>query len=440
MTMRFIRAQPKAALLLTGLFLASPVIAQGTTAPAAPAPTAAEPEDQNEDDKNNNDDDIPKPSADGPPAITGVPEPESTAPPAQTTPPRVTNAPAPTTAAAPAKTEDNKDEDNTSAPQPTVAPDTPETIVITAGEQSGTNDVKVSFSTPVITGDGGSGGAPPPSALPKLPNQVGIPGIQVPNTANAPYMRESDLPAGTVFIAVGAILGLFFLCVGIWRVTTVMLLKRNMKLAAQRNHGQDTKTLLNFRPPEVPMYKFGDKESTISLAKLTAGGQRTPGKGGRPATAGSGPMPGHGSNLFFSPTAGAGQGNAMLNHSNRGSAYLPQGYYAAGAAAPGNDMGMSHIGGSGRDISLSNLGPQTQGYGRARSLVGGSPLESPSHHGQDRLQPGVSGGNFSTSTLDLSRAPQGRAPSAYLEDLFDDAGAVPGNYPPSNPNYNGGRL
>ena len=102
---------------------------------------------------------------------------------------------------------------------------------------------------------------------------------------------------------------------------------------------------------------------------------------------------------------------------------------------------MAHIGenrlSTREAISLSNLGPQVQGYSRALSL-GTSPPDSPAQ------KPSLGGGHLgsmSTSTLDLSQRPGGRAPSAYLDDLFDEAGAVPGNHPVNHPNYQpGGRI
>ena len=49
----------------------------------------------------------------------------------------------------------------------------------------------------------------------------------------------------------------------------------------------------------------------------------------------------------------------------------------------------------------------------------GSPALSPmrADYGRRGSQPLAS--DMSTSTLNLNQAPQGRAPSAYLEDLFD---------------------
>lgn len=120
--------------------------------------------------------------------------------------------------------------------------------------------------------------------------------------------------------------------------------------------------------------------------------------------------------LFFSPTAGGG----MQGGAKRGSGYLPAGYYAAGNSAPGGGMGMTHIGGGGSGLSNPN-----HRYSRARSM-GPSPPRSPSlppSRGNDGGlgRPSTVGLSMhaSNSSLNLSVPPQGRAPSAYLEDLFE---------------------
>jgi len=104
------------------------------------------------------------------------------------------------------------------------------------------------------------------------------------------------------------------------------------------------------------------------------------------------------SNLFFSPTAGAGNHQSM----NRASAYLPAGYYAAGNTTLGPSQSQVNLG---RSPPGSPSLPPSRGHERTRSsnVVGAS-----------------------TSTLNLNVPPQGRAPSAYLEDLFDShAPALP---------------
>lgn len=110
----------------------------------------------------------------------------------------------------------------------------------------------------------------------------------------------------------------------------------------------------------------------------------------------------------------------------RGSGYLPAGYYAAGNSTPGGGMGMTHIGGGG-----TGLGNPNSRYSRARS-TGPSPPHSPSlppSRGYDGGlgRPSTAGLSMHTSnsSLNLSVPPQGRAPSAYLEDLFESHPAAP---------------
>ncbi|OBT70514.1 hypothetical protein VE03_00143 [Pseudogymnoascus sp. 23342-1-I1] len=304
---------------------------------------------------------------------------------------------------------------------------TSDTATVITGATTGTNDVQVTQST--ISGSTTESDTAAPTDLPQISGAYTIPVAQVPSTVDAPYMQVSKLPAGTVFIVVGAILGFLALAVILWRGLTVWALKRSVKRAAKGNHTQDTKALLNFRPPAAPVYnRYSDRDSTLSLANLRKSPKPT-----RPTTS-SGAAPGQ--SLFFSPTAGG----SMLNPGNRNSGYLPSGYYAAGASVPGNGSGMAHLGGSGltarEAISLSNLGPQAKGYARAQSL-GTTPPDSP--RVGPALSPGAQhGAHLSTSTLDLTQRPGVRAPSAYLEDLFDEAGAAPGNYPVNHPNYQGG--
>lgn len=258
------------------------------------------------------------------------------------------------------------------------------------------------------------------TALPKLPTLPAadggftIPVMSVPPTANAPYMQTSTMPEGTVFIAVGAILGFMALAVLLWRGMVVWALHRSVKRAALHQNLADTKAMLH--APAAPLYKYSDHESTISLSGL---GPKSNRKSMRPTTAGGTPSR---SDLFFSPTAGAA--TAGLNTAgNRGSNYLPAGYYAAGAAQPGNGTGMTHLNADNhRSINLSNIAAQSQGYQRARSM-GTTPPDSP------RL--GMSRHVASSSTVNLSVPPgDRRTPSTYLEDLFDGEGGNPPLPPP----------
>lgn len=251
-------------------------------------------------------------------------------------------------------------------------------------------------------------------SLPSLSTGSGTysyPAPSVPPTANAPFMQTSDLPEGTVFIAVGAILGAFGAAVLIWRAIVVCLLHRSVKRAAMAQHLANDKA--GFPGPgagTAPFYKYHD-DSNPSIGAVNAAA----GRGVRRTT--RGPVPSSTpsqSNLFFSPTAPSGPNSA----GNRSSTLLPSGFYAAGQGVPQQHQ-TSH------SISLTNLRPDSRGLGRPLAQ-GHTPPESPglmprSDHGRR---------NMSTSSLSLNRPPsQGqRAPSTYLEDLLHEN---PTQFPPS---------
>ncbi|KAL8950076.1 MAG: hypothetical protein Q9222_003860 [Ikaeria aurantiellina] len=246
-----------------------------------------------------------------------------------------------------------------------------------------------------------------PSALPTL-KAAKAPVQSVPPTADAPYMRKSNVPEGTVFICVGAALAFIGLVVLAWRGLVAWSLHRSVRKAAmapsvQYSHLTDAKS--KSKTPGTPFYSQGPG-STLSLDHLV-----TSSKGGSKTHTAR-------SSLFFSPTAGAG----MQNAGNRGSGYLPAGYYAAGNAAAGGGSAMTQIGGGN---TLSGAGAQNHRYSRARSAgpsPPGTPSLPPSRGAEVAFgRPSTAGlsTQASSSTLDLSTAPQGRAPSAYLDDLFE---------------------
>lgn len=254
------------------------------------------------------------------------------------------------------------------------------------------------------------------SGLPKLA-QDNYPAPTVPPTADAPFMQKSSLPDGTVFICVGAALGFVGLLVLAWRGLVAWSLHRSVKRAAIAQSSKYSRVgdprAKNGK--SIGPYFSPGLGSTLSLDRLGPSG-----KGGVKT-----PSSARGS-LFFSPTASTG----IQTPGTRGSSYLPAGYYAAGNSAPSGGSGMTHIGGGG--IGLSNLTPQNHQYTRARS-TGPSPPGSPSlppSRGADstlgRLGTGGLTMHASNSSLNLSAPPQGRAPSAYLEDLFE-------NHPPGTP-------
>ncbi|TAQ84530.1 hypothetical protein B7494_g7142 [Chlorociboria aeruginascens] len=276
---------------------------------------------------------------------------------------------------------------STSAAKSTTVPTTG-TITNTA---TGTNTSPTSIPPSIIdTTSASSAGVV--TGLPTLSGAFSIVSASVPPTSNAPYMQQSSLPEGTVFIVVGAILGFFALSVLAWRGLVQLALRRSVQRAAMAQTTSDTKTL--FRSPAPPFYtNYADRESTISLSGLAPKGHKKNARSSPAPAAAQSP-------LFFSPTAG------VNNAGNRSSQYLPAGYYAAGSPAPGSAHGTARHG----SIGLSNLRPESQGYNRTSRSMGPSPPDSPALRGY----------GASSSTLNLSSAPgEQRAPSAYLEDLFD---------------------
>jgi len=331
--------------------------------------------------------------------------------------------------------------------QTTIAPNTKATVTPTGSsgtaKVTGTETTDSKSPVGVITGSGSAaasvssvavitGGESGTNTLPKdLPTIAGVFTIvapSVPPTAGAPFMRPSTLPEGTVFIVVGAILGFLAMSVLLWRGLVAWSLHRSVKRAAEHQNMSHEKAM--FRTPAAPFYNYKDHESSISLAGI---GKKRERKGNnaspRPPTMVGATSQ---SSLFFSPTAGA-VGGGINQAGNRGSNYLPAGYYAAGASQPGNGQGAAHIGGHHQSISMSNLVPNRDGYARAKS-VGPSPPGTPD------FRPHAA----SSSTLNLSQVPgEQRAPSAYLEDLFDGDSAppVPGHAGPSQPyGANSGRF
>lgn len=332
--------------------------------------------------------------------------------------PNLSSATAAAASSAAANTASTTPAATTSAAATSATSAVPSTGVITG---SGTAGASISASS--ITGSATeTDGGELPTGLPTLKGQYTIVPASVPPTQNAPYMQTSKLPEGTVFIVVGAILGFMAMSVLLWRALVAWSLHRSVKRAAMQQNMSDSKAL--FRTPVAPFYKdHHDRDSTISLSGLGPKGGK---KGTRPTTA---PGANSASSLFFSPTAGAAAGG-LNTAGNRGSNYLPAGYYAAGAASPGNSQSHISIGQHGPNISMSNLGPASANYGRTRS-IGPSPPESPSLVGSR-------GHMASSSTLNLTQGYGGeqRAPSAYLEDLFDGETGPP--VPGHNNNGSGG--
>lgn len=332
----------------------------------------------------------------------------------------------------------------------TNAPDL-STATETTSSSSATSDSSSSF---VTTGGSSTTGSAiiSLSDLPTIAG-AGIPTMVIPYTANAPFMQKSNLPDGTVFIAVGAILAFFGACVLLWRGLVAWSINRSVKKAAiasirgsEKNGGSTWGGSSGYNPVKGSHYR-DYAGSVMSLDHLTSSGKpMKPHFRDSDVKRDSTPPAG----LFFSPTASAG----INRDANRSSSFLPAGYYASPSAQPAGGAGSTTIGGGNiapyarhsqvgpSPPSSPGLPPQSRGsttyrassrdglrpprsrdgYGSARnSYMDGTPRHS-TIYGQpssSSLMVGTGGGVSSESIAGS------RAPSAYLEDLFENHGYGP---------------
>lgn len=348
-----------------------------------------------------------------------------------------------------------------------------------------------------------------------LPTIAGVGPVTqvVPDTSNAPFMQKSSLPEGSVFIIVGAILGFMGLAILAWRGVIAWSLRKYLKRQeaieqlveeyepkqgspvepyncgsginsdidrsvrrAHADYSPDIKEKPHRNGHKSVYGKGGEAPSTLSLDRLPP--HRTSSEPqsrlsksshGRTPT-GANPAAARNSNLFFSPTAGAGNHSMPMpsaspfQHSNRSSTYLPAGYYSSpSAVSPAGGASSTVIGSGTVEIPsrLSHLNPLNStaraGYTPQRNFgpsPPGSPVLPPARKSGEDLRrygdgawsasplsaAGASStvGNIggrgslhqqSSSTVNLSvpggALNGGRAPSANLEDLFENHGSGP---------------
>ncbi|KAJ5096919.1 hypothetical protein N7456_007640 [Penicillium angulare] len=224
--------------------------------------------------------------------------------------------------------------------------------------------------------------------------------VTVPPTAGAPYLQTSNTPEGTVFIAVGAILGFIALAVLAWRGMVAWSVNRSVRRAAMAQSAESKRLLRHSRKKRSTTVYSVAPAMDVSLDKL--------GTATRASYKPSRRVPSNSSGLFYSPTAGnAGGSNPNINSggANRNSSYLPAGFYAAtGTSTPTRDSINPHAG----MVSPPNY-------------AASSPSLPPTGGYQDNPHnPRQSYAAASSSSLNLNQPQGGRAPSAYLEDLFEN--------------------
>lgn len=310
--------------------------------------------------------------------------------------------PSPTTEedSTPSPTSDSNDDEEESTSEESETPARTSSTRQRQETQSTTSTTEES-SVPTIT-SGKTTTDSDDSPLPTLSGGLldySYPPPAVPPTINAPFMDRSTMPDGTVFIAVGAILGTFGLAILVWRGVVACLLHRSVARAARAQHRANEKS--THRGPPATFYKSSERDRTPPSTR----GKRRTTRGPVPSA-----TPSH-SNLFFSPTA-AGSAAAGANRDSR---YLPSGFYAAGSSpSPGHSHSAA---------GYTTLRPDSRGQPLPRgSMADPSPEGSPMYAARQQ--------DPSMSSLNLSQTPGQRAPSAYLDDLLDEN---PQMFPPQMP-------
>lgn len=295
----------------------------------------------------------------------------------------------------------------TTAPSSKAAASKPAKASASSGVASSNGD-----ALPTLSSSSSSNLAGLQTDLPKLDGD-NYPPAAVPPTANAPFMQKSNLPEGTVFICVGAALAFIALTILAWRGIVAWSLHRSVRRSAMAQSSKytyigDAKSSTRGGPNSHRGSKLVSPfaGSTLTLDQFPP--SSTGGKGAKsPLSA-----PASRNSLFFSPTASHTAGNSTPS-SNRASAYLPAGYYASNAPSTHTQPQPG--------ISMSTLAPGSNRHSRhSRSF---DPSPPPSSRGERLSTGGGLGSNMNLSTTALAGGQgggsEGRAPSAFLEDLFE---------------------
>lgn len=265
-------------------------------------------------------------------------------------------------------------------------------------------------------------------------------------------MQTSSTPEGAVFIAVGAVLGFLGLAVLAWRGLVAWSVNRSVRQQAAAMQSSEKRGLLRSRRRSSARSKSRSRSRSMPREHLPSGNMNnTPtgnANGGgydrhhhrrRSGSGSRGPprmreIPGSSNALFFSPTAGASMHSgkrSSQHHSGYGYGY---GYGTASTSTPRASTGPIPTSAS---LSASErYQPPYKGKRayppppppRARNIPIVSPPVSPNlrptgtggYMGPGRSRP-LSGDSMSSGSVNPNQAspPQGRAPSEYLEDLFD---------------------
>ena len=278
------------------------------------------------------------------------------------------------------------------------------------------------------------------------------PTVTVPPTAGAPYMQTSSTPEGAVFIAVGAVLGFLGLAVLAWRGLVAWSVNRSVRQQAAAMQSSEKRGLLRSRRRRSSTRsksRSRSRSGSMPRGQLPSGnldnGPTGNAAGGYDRhhrhRSGSGSRglprmregPGSSNALFFSPTAGASVHSGKRSSQHHSGYGYGHGYGTASTSTPRASTGPIPTSAS---LSASErYQPPYKGKRayppppRARKIPIVSPPVSPNPRlagdaggytglGHSRS---LSGDSMSSGSLNPNQVspPQGRAPSEYLEDLFD---------------------
>lgn len=295
-----------------------------------------------------------------------------------------------TTDSKPASTTDSKSNSESASSKASASASVSNKVTITAsntisadkGTKPGLTPVIITASNTLNTGAAsGLPGLGSLSAMPTLSSTgVPIPTVTVPSNSNNPFMKQSTLPEGTVFIAVGCILlGILLAVVG-WNLALFIIAKNSRDIQYTPAGGFGSK-----EGHSKPIFSDDVKRSEkMDSSMLNGGAQAGAAKGGD----GSEKVKSmYKSGLFFSPTAevmssaqnqhlrgssfyaNADSLTSTFNSANlggnvgtpRSSTYMPSGYYA-----PTTSAGVS----GNPTSSIYSTAPSVQAPGNRNTMLG----------------------------------------------------------------------
>lgn len=227
---------------------------------------------------------------------------------------------------------------------------------------------------------------------------VPLPTVTVPSNSNNPFMAQSNMPEGTVFIAVGAILGGIVAAVFAWHIVLALVHKRTVrKFNDAYAAGSD-----RLYTESKPRYRDVEAGRTGASGPASAGSPRDPGSGSTRSMINSG--------LFFSPTAEVM--HSVNHHMGPGTTtYNPA---TSGLDSMTSTMGSGGGGGAGVGIATRSSRASNSYLSPGVAAMQGSSARSAKNMSM------YSVGSSSYRPAPSKPAAEVRAPSAYLDDFLGE--------------------